>query len=84
MKASQLTGYFILIIIGLIGVYDGYALLSEGTTATVSYKIRVWSKEYPAFTFLMGFTMGHLFWGMRTTPEMEKLKKELEQYKNGK
>ncbi len=64
-KAKKITKYFIPLAIIVILLYDTYAYLSAGQEATVSYIIiEEWSRDYPAFTFFMGFVMGHLFWGL--------------------
>jgi hypothetical protein len=71
MNTKKLTtivvGAFIL---GLIG-YDVFAFTSGGTEATVSWVIYEWSYKYPAFTFGMGFVMGHLFWQMKAAKKLE-------------
>ena len=64
---KKYTALFILLIIVLIALYDTYAIVVGGTEASVSHMIIVWSYNYPAFTFLFGFAMGHLFWRMRDT-----------------
>lgn len=56
------AGIFIFITILAIAGFDAYLIVGEGTDASISNQIITWSYEYPAFTFLMGFTMGHLFW----------------------
>ena len=56
------AGIFIGAIILLIGGFDAYLIIGEGTEASISNQIITWSYEYPAFTFLMGITLGHLFW----------------------
>ena len=76
-KYAKLTVWFVLVVIIAIAIWDGIVIYQEGTTATISYLLRDWSKEYPAFTFAMGFTMGHLFWGMKKTPETESLNKKI-------
>lgn len=53
---------FIAITIVVIAIVDVYLITTGGTAASISYQIIEWSYKYPAFTFLMGFTMGHLFW----------------------
>ena len=63
------TAIFIGAVILAIAVYDGIAIAGGGTEASISHMIIVWSYKYPAFTFLMGFAMGHLFWKMRSTKE---------------
>jgi len=62
---------FIAITIVIIAIVDVYLIMTGGTAASISHQIIVWSYEYPAFTFLMGFTMGHLFW------KIKEVKKEL-------
>lgn len=64
-KASSI---FILVMIVVIAVFDVFVIIKGGTEASISHTIYVWSHNYPAFTFLTGFTMGHLFWRLRDTP----------------
>lgn len=56
---------FIAITIVVIAIVDVYLITTGGTAASISHQIITWSYEFPAFTFLMGFTMGHLFWKIR-------------------
>lgn len=56
---------FIGITIVMIAVIDTYFIMTGGTEASISHQIITWSYEFPAFTFLMGFAMGHLFWKIR-------------------
>jgi hypothetical protein len=56
------AGIFILVMIVSIVVFDAYLIIGEGTDASISNQIIEWSYEFPAFTFLVGFAMGHLFW----------------------
>jgi len=64
MKARTLTMLVIaFFILGLLG-YDVYIYIVAGQSATVSNVIIDLSHDYPAGTFLIGFTMGHLFWQM--------------------
>ena len=52
----------IVFIVGILG-YDVWAFYHGGTEGTVSYMVIMeWSYKYPAFTFFVGFVMGHLFW----------------------
>lgn len=53
---------FIIIMIVSIAVVDFYLIAKGGTDESISNQIIEWSYSYPAFTFLVGFTMGHLFW----------------------
>ena len=63
MKPRELTGYVIIGILVLIFVYDFYAYVVGGQDATISSVIITdWALNYPAFTFGIGFIMGHLFW----------------------
>lgn len=65
MNWKKYTVIFILAVIVSIAAYDFIAIHEGGKEASVSWTLIVWSHEYPAFTFLMGFTFGHLFWRMR-------------------
>lgn len=62
---KNLAAYFIISVIIIIAVFDFYLISAGGTEASISAQIIIWSKEYPAFTFLFGFTMGHLFWKIK-------------------
>tara|TARA_R110000868_G_C10972634_1_gene770634 strand:+ start:17749 stop:17967 length:219 start_codon:yes stop_codon:yes gene_type:complete len=62
---KKITPYFIILVIILIGVYDFWIIAEQGKVESVSATIIRWSHEYPSFTFLLGFTMGHLFWRMK-------------------
>lgn len=77
MNVIEMTKIAIAAIIGLIAIYDVFALIKGGTVATISYRIRDWSKRYVAFTFMVGFAMGHLFWPMKKTPETEELSAQM-------
>lgn len=56
------AAWFLLIVIPLAILFDAYLIFDGGTEDSLSYQIIEWSYDYPAFTFLVGFTMGHLFW----------------------
>ena len=70
---KKLTSLFIGLIIVMIAIYDVFAIMKGGTEESISYVIILWSYEYPAFTFCMGFTMGHLFWRVRNVKGTDKL-----------
>lgn len=48
-------------IVALIFI-DAWLIIDGGTEESISFQIIEWSYDYPAFTFMMGFVMGHLFW----------------------
>jgi hypothetical protein len=73
MNLKKATVYFIILTLIVIAVWDAYVIIEQGTEASISHTLVVWSYEYPAVTFLMGFTMGHLFWRMRDTKETKRL-----------
>jgi hypothetical protein len=53
---------FIIFLIALIVIADVYLIVDGGVSESISFQVIEWSYDYPAFTFLVGFTMGHLFW----------------------
>lgn len=65
MSVKKTTQIFIVAIFVVIFVYDFYAWVAGGTESTVSWQIFEFSYKTPAFTFGMGFIMGHLFWQMK-------------------
>lgn len=58
------TFWFIGITIVIILGYDAYVMLADGKEASVSQVLIDISYDYPVAVFLIGFTMGHLFWRM--------------------
>jgi hypothetical protein len=73
---KKYAAIFIGVVIIAIAIYDIIAISAGGTEASISHMMITWSYKYPAFTFLMGFTMGHLFWRMRDTKETSELTKK--------
>lgn len=64
---------FIIVVIIAIAGFDVFLIANGGTEASISHTMYVWSHKYPLFTFLMGFTMGHLFWRLRDTKETKEI-----------
>lgn len=66
MKIKDITKISVIVFIIGILVYDVYAYYQGGQEATVSHLVITdWSRNYPAFTFMVGFVMGHLFWALK-------------------
>lgn len=59
---KNMAAIFIAVVIIIIAIVDTFLIVKGGVGASISHQIIDWSYKYPAFTFLMGFTMGHLFW----------------------
>jgi hypothetical protein len=53
---------FIILALVLIFTVDLILIWWRGYTATISWTLLVWSKKFPVIPFLVGITMGHLFW----------------------
>lgn len=72
---KKITIYVLFITaIGLIG-YDIYAIMSDGSHASISAVIIEFSYKMPFFTFMSGVVCGHLFWRMKpndSTKEIDK------------
>lgn len=71
MSWKKWTALFIAIVLLAIAGYDVIAISGGGTEASISHMMITWSYKYPAFTFMVGFAMGHLFWRMRGTAETQ-------------
>ena len=67
-KYRKYTSIFIVVVILGIFAYDGWVIIVGGKDASVSQVIIDYSYDYPSFTFLIGFIMGHLFWRMPDKP----------------
>lgn len=78
MNWKKNTIIFILATIISIAIYDVLTIAKGGLETSVSHTLIEWSYKYPIFTFLMGVTMGHLFWRMRDTPETKKIAEFIE------
>jgi hypothetical protein len=65
MNWKNATVIFIVSIILLIAGWDVIAIVNGGKQASISATVIRWSHDYPSFTFIMGFTFGHLFWRMK-------------------
>jgi len=69
MKWQKATMIFIGVLIVAIAAWDVFVLVDGGTESSISHVMIVWAYKYPAFPFVMGFVMGHLFWRMKETSE---------------
>lgn len=76
MNWKRYTLIFIGAIFLNIIIYDTVAIIQGGTEASISHAINVWSYKYPAFTFSMGFLMGHLFWRTGPTKELKDIEEK--------
>lgn len=79
MNWSKYTKLVIGLIIVLIAVWDVFVIVKGGTEASISNRLIVWSYDYPMFTFSMGLVFGHLFWRMKTTPELKKIEEDIKE-----
>ncbi len=59
------TVIFIITVLALIGIYDVWVIAASGKQDSISWVVIEWSHDYPSFTFIVGFAMGHLFWRMK-------------------
>lgn len=60
----KITGVFCIVIMIVLGVYDGIATLKGSTMSSVSRWVIETGYYSPCFTFLMGCLVGHLFLAM--------------------
>lgn len=70
-KVRKLTGWMIVLLVAAGGLYDVFAFTMGGTEGTISHVVNSWSYNYPAFTFAVGFLMGHLFWRTSKDPKKD-------------
>ena len=78
---KQLTIIFIAVVFIAIAIWDVLAISQGGTEASISSTIITWTYKFPAFTFLMGFIMGHLFWRMKPNDETKFIDQKKEEVK---
>jgi len=75
MKWQKATMIFIGILILAITAWDIFVLVDGGTESSISYVMLSWAYKYPIFPFIMGLTMGHLFWRVKNVKGTNKLGK---------
>ena len=63
MTTQEITAVVLATFIGLILLYDLWAVSVWGMDATVSAVVRDYSKSYPVIPLLVGIVCGHFFWG---------------------
>ena len=61
-KLLKISKWLVLIVAGVITVWDLYAQFTGGTGGTISNAIWLWSKDNQILPFMFGVLMGHLFW----------------------
>jgi len=66
MKYVKLTRNVILSTALIWIIFDFYIIAKGGTEASISHTITTWAYNYPTFTFLCGYLMGHLFFPLTT------------------
>lgn len=71
-KLKNYAIYFIIAAILVIAAFDAWLIIEGDLESSISATLIEWGYKYPIFTFLMGVTMGHLFWRMRETPGTKK------------
>jgi len=76
-KWKKYTVIFIICAVLAIAIYDVVAIQNGGIEASISHTFIEWSYKMPAFTFLFGFVMGHLFWRMGDTKATAKIAESL-------
>jgi hypothetical protein len=73
MDWQRRTRIFIIVALVAIFLYDVIAMVRGGDEAAISFQVVLWSYQYPAFTFISGFIMGHLFWRIKDKPQTKDL-----------
>ena len=58
----MMTIWVIVCLVGIIAVYDVYALIKGGFSNTISWIIYSNSLKYPVIPLIVGVLCGHLFW----------------------
>lgn len=52
-------------IVMAVGLFDLWAMATGQPKQTVSAVIQDWSQQFPSFSLVCGFILGHLFWPVR-------------------
>ena len=62
---EQLIAVALMIVALAAGMYDVWALFSNGGTRTISAVMQLWAGQYPMLPFAFGVLAGHLFWPLK-------------------
>jgi hypothetical protein len=68
-KLYRVSRIVVVTAFAIIMIWDLFAQVFGGTSATVSRAIWDFSQEAPWVVFLAGFFCGHLFWGNPSIPD---------------
>lgn len=79
-KAYKISRIVTVAALAVVLVWDLYAQIAHGLGATVSFAVWEFSREAPFVPFLVGFVMGHLFWGTPLPKETRDLLREWEEH----
>jgi hypothetical protein len=63
----KLTAAFLVIITGLITLFDVYQLAFKGYDSTISWVLYTSSQQWPIIPFALGVLCGHLFFPNRAS-----------------
>jgi hypothetical protein len=64
--APYVLAILLLIIVGVVGLWDIYCSWIGSQESTVSYLLNQFASGNPIFAFFVGIVCGHLFWPLRT------------------
>lgn len=62
---SRFTAIFLVVLTHLIVAWDVFVGIKWGPSATVSYVLQNWVREYPIIVFAAGVLAGHVCWPLK-------------------
>lgn len=62
-KVSTYTAVLLVAVLAWAGVWDVFAAWRWGYHETITYVVRSWDVPFPPLRLVIGFILGHIFWG---------------------
>jgi predicted acyltransferase len=67
MKGKQITRWFLLIVTIIVIIFDIWVISKHGKSSSISWvMISELKRDYPLANDALWFTLGHIFWRMKT------------------
>jgi hypothetical protein len=65
-KVVDLIGAVVLLVVlAVVGIYDVFAITSQGAWPTVSERLYEWCQHFPILPLFVGIVLGHVFFPLR-------------------
>jgi len=74
-KWKNITIYVTILAVAILIGYDFVAIAKGGTEASISHLVKVWGHKYPIIPFVVGVLIGHFWWSVKPTKDLEEIER---------